>query len=103
MTPIYCGPGRGRGREKKANITEPASGGLELAVIYPMAHVKAPSLEHGRVKATAIYIYRLIRFAARRQLRPILTRATPPTALSLSVRGYVPTKRSTGSAYIAGY
>ena len=40
MTPIYCGPGRGRGGEKKANITEPASGGLELAVIYPMAHVK---------------------------------------------------------------
>ena len=71
MTPIYCGPSRGRGGEKKANITEPASGGLELAVIYPMAHVKAPPLEHGRGKATAIYIYQLIRLAARRRLHSI--------------------------------
>jgi len=48
LVPILVGPGRGRAaahrpgpiQEKLANSTEPAPGGLELAVIYPMAHVK---------------------------------------------------------------
>jgi hypothetical protein len=53
-------------------------------------------------KATAIYIYRLTRFAVRCRLHPILAHATPPS-LYLSVRGYVPMERSTVSAYIAGY
>ena len=89
MAPIYCGPGRGRGGEKKANITEPAPGGLELAVIYPMAHVKAPPLEHGRVKATAIYIYRLIRLAARCRLHSIPSCYSPsPILIGSGIRSH---------------
>ena len=52
MAPVLVGPSRGRGRdlaaalrpglveEKLANIAEPASGDLELAVIYPGVHLK---------------------------------------------------------------
>ena len=50
MAPVLVGPGRGRDsaaalrpglvEEKLANIAEPASGDLELAVIYPGVHLK---------------------------------------------------------------